>query len=98
MGLHPAFSYSESEESLDRRAVQTFSSCWGSKVIMTRESILLENRIEEIKSGNKESISVREYNKLNKELFTINKEIEDIQSRLDACDIYFSQVTVGTLH
>ena len=98
MKLHPAFSYSDTEESLDQRAVQTFSFCWGSKDIMLRESILLEDRIKEIKTTNEKSISVREYNKLNKELFTLNREIEELDSKLDACDIYFSQVTVGTLH
>jgi len=98
MKLHPAFSYSEDDDLLDERAISIYSFCWGSVNLMKEESILLENRISEIKSGNKESISVREYNKLNKELFTINKEIESIQSKLNACDIYFSQVKVGTEH
>lgn len=98
MKLHPAFSYSDSEDLLDFKAVQIFSSCWGAKALMLRESILLENKIKEIKTTNEKSISVREYNKLNKELFTLNKEIEELHSKLDACDIYFSQVTVGTIH
>ena len=65
---------------------------------MLKESALLEEKIKEIKTTNNRSISVREYNKLNKKLFTINKEIEDIQSRLDACDIYFSNIEQDTIH
>lgn len=98
MKLHPAFSYSEDDDLLDERAIQMYSSCWGSINLMEKESILLENKIKEIKTTNEKSISVKEYNKLNKELFIINKEIESIQSKLEACDVYFSQVKVGTKH
>ena len=97
MKLHPAFGYYDGSVK-DAEAISIFSSCWGSKEIMRKESILLENRIKEIKTTNVKSISVREYNKLNKELFTINKEIESIQKKLDACDIYFSNIEQGTLN
>jgi len=95
--LHPAFSYSDGSIS-DAQAILIYSFCWGSKDLMQRESVLLENRIKEIKTTNVKSISVREYNKLNKELFTINKEIESIQSKLDACDIYFSNIEQETIN
>lgn len=98
MGLHPAFRYSREEEISDEKAILFYSAAMLYKDIMLKESFLLEDRIKEIKTTNEKSISVREYNKLNKELFNINKEIEDIQSRLDACDIYFSNIEQETIH
>lgn len=98
MPLHPAFRYSKEEEISDERAIRFYSAALLYKDMMLKESILLEDRIKEIKTTNNKSISVREYNKLNRELFNINKEIEDIQSRLDACDIYFSNIEQETIH
>lgn len=98
MGLHPAFRYNKDEEISDERAIRFYSAALLYKDMMLKESVLLEDRIKEIKTTNNKSISVREYNKLNRELFTINKEIEDIQSRLDACDIYFSNIEQETIH
>lgn len=98
MSLHPAFKWYKDEEVSDEKAIRFYSAALLYKDIMLKESILLEERIKEIKSTNQKSISVREYNKLNKELFNINKEIEDIQSRLDACDIYFSNIEQDTIH
>ena len=98
MPLHPAFRYSKAEEINEERAIRFYSAALLCKDIMTKESVLLEDRIKEIKTTNNKSISVREYNKLNRELFNINKEIEDIQSRLEACDIYFSNIEQETIH
>ena len=97
MKLHPALRVHKAEEIDDDRAVKIFSAAWLCKDLMLKESFLLEDRIKHIKSTN-EKISIRELNKLNKELYTINKEIEDIQSRLDACDIYFSNIEQETIH
>jgi hypothetical protein len=98
VSLHPAFKYHKEEEVSDERAIRFYSAALMYKGLMLKESALLEEKIKEIKTTNNRSISVREYNKLNKKLFTINKEIEDIQSRLDACDIYFSNIEQDTIH
>lgn len=98
MGLHPTFKYDKDKEINNERIIKIFSSSIVYKELMLKESILLENRIKEIKTTNVKSISVREYNKLNKELYTINKEIEDIQQRLNTCDAYFSNVEQETIH
>lgn len=98
MPLHPAFKYSKDDEISDERAIRFYSAALLYKDMMLKESVLLEDRIKEIKTTNNKSISVREYNKLNKELFTINKDIEEINSRLEACDIYFSNIEQETIH
>ena len=79
MGLHPAFKYIKDEEISDEKAIRFYSAALLYKDIMLKESILLEDRIKEIKTTNVKSISVREYNKLNKELFNINKETESVK-------------------
>jgi len=97
MGLHPAF---------DRRIVDDFNINDAAKYfsvgsmtvdILKDKSCLIEYRIKEIKSGNNK-ISIREMNKLNKELYTINKNIEEIEERILAFHIVFNNIDIGTSH
>ena len=97
MGLHPAF---------DRRVVDDFNINDAAKYfsvgsmtvdILKDKSCLIECRIKEIKSGNNK-ISIREMNKLNKELYTINKNIEEIEERILAFHIVFNNIDIGTSH
>jgi hypothetical protein len=97
MGLHPAF---------DRRVVDDFNINDAAKYfsvgsmtvdILKDKSCLIQYRIEEIKSGNNK-ISIREMNKLNKELYTINKNIEEIEERILAFHIVFNNIDIGTSH
>lgn len=98
MGLHPTFKYDKDKEVNNERIIKIYSSSIIYKELMLKESILLENRIKEIKTTNVKSISVREYNKLNKELYTINKNIEEIEERILAFHIVFNNIDIGTSH
>ena len=66
----------------------------GSANILQYESALIEDRIKDLKSGNNK-ISIREMNKLNRKLYTINKNIEEIVGRLEAFEIIFENIDIG---
>ena len=56
----------------------------------------LNKKLKKFLSNNK--ISIREMNKLNKELYTINKNIEEIEERILAFHIVFNNIDIGTSH
>ena len=93
MKIHPAFDKRLSNDYSIEDAVMYYPVGNGSANILQYESALIENRIKEIKSGNK--ISIREMNKLNRKLYTINKNIEEIVGRLEAFEIIFENIDIG---
>lgn len=93
MKIHPAFDKRLSNDYSIEDAVMYYPVGNGSANILQYESALIEDRIKEIKSGNK--ISIREMNKLNRKLYTINKNIEEIVGRLEAFEIIFENIDIG---
>lgn len=95
MKIHPAFNKrSDNDYDIDD-AARYYSVGNMTADLLQKESSLLESRIKQIKSGNNK-ISIREMNNLNKELYTINKNIEDIQIRLEAFEVVFNNIDIGT--
>jgi len=97
MGLHPAFDRRIADDFNINDAAKYFSVGSMTVDILKDKSSLIEYRIKEIKSGNNK-ISIREMNKLNKELYTINKNIEEIEERILAFHIVFNNIDIGTSH
>jgi hypothetical protein len=97
MGLHPAFDRKGQDDFNINDAAKYFSVGSMTVDILKDKSSLIEYRIKEIKSGNNK-ISIREMNKLNKELYTINKNIEEIEERILAFHIVFNNIDIGTSH
>lgn len=97
MGLHPAFDRRIGDDFNINDAAKYFSVGSMTVDILKDKSSLIEYRIKEIKSGNNK-ISIREMNKLNKELYTINKNIEEIEERILAFHIVFNNIDIGTSH
>ena len=97
MKLHPAFDKRSSDDYDIDDATRYFSVGNMTEVILQKESSVIQSRIKEIKSGNNK-ISIREMNKLNKEQYTINKNIEDIQIRLEAFEVVFNNIDIGSTH
>lgn len=95
MKIHPAFDKRSPDDFDLDDAARYYSVGNITADILRDRSSLLESRIKEIKSGNNK-ISIREMNNLNKELYTINKNIEDIQIRLEAFEVVFNNIDIGT--
>lgn len=94
MKLHPAFDKRLSNDYSIEDAVMYYPVGNGSANILQYESALIEDRIKDLKSGNNK-ISIREMNKLNRKLYTINKNIEEIVGRLEAFEIIFENIDIG---
>lgn len=97
MKLHPAFDKRLSNDYSIEDAATYYPVGNGTANVLQYESSLIEDRIKEIKSGNKK-ISIREMNKLNRKLYTINKNIEEIVVRLEAFDVIFEAIDIGISH
>lgn len=97
MPLHPAFDRRVENEININDWAKYFSVGSITVDILKDKSSLIEYRIKVLKSGNNK-ISIREMNKLNKELYTINKNIEEIEERILAFHIVFNNIDIGTSH
>jgi len=97
MKLHPAFDIKIRDDFDIKDAVTYFSVGSMTVDLLEDKSSLLEKRIKQIKSGNNK-ISIREMNILNKELYTINKNIEEIKEKIIAFDIVFNNIDIGISH
>jgi len=95
--LHPAFDKRLSNEYSIEDAATYYPVGNGTANVLQYESSLIEYRIKEIKSGNNK-VSIREMNKLNRKLYTINKNIEEIVVRLEAFDVIFQNIDIGCSH
>jgi hypothetical protein len=92
--LHPAFDKRISEDYDLEDAVMYYPVGNGTVEILKIASSDIEARIKEIKSGNRK-ISIREMNKLNRQLYTVNKNIEEIIVRLEAFSVIFDNIDIG---
>lgn len=97
MKLHPAFDIKIRDDFDIKDAVTYFSVGSMTVDLLKDKSSLLEKRIKQIKSGNNK-ISIREMNILNKELYTINKNIEEIEEKIIAFDTVFNNIDIGISH
>jgi len=97
MKLHPAFDRRGQDDFSINDAAIYFSVGSMTVDILKDKSDGLEYRIKVLKSGNNK-ISIREMNILNKELYTINKNIEEIEERILAFHIVFNNIDIGTSH
>ena len=97
MKLHPAFDKRLSNDYSIEDAATYYPVGNGTANVLQYESSLIEDRIKVLKSGNKK-ISIREMNKLNRKLYTINKNIEEIVVRLEAFDVIFEAIDIGISH
>lgn len=97
MPLHPAFDRRIGDEFNIDDWANDFSVGSMTVDILKDKSSVIEYKIKVLKSGNNK-ISIREMNKLNKELYTINKNIEEIEERILAFHIVFNNIDIGSSH